>query len=188
MHNNKNRETIIGTKQWPYDIKALLQQALSRARTKYYKQRSLTIIIKQWKENYAIKYSNLANWPKRPWSITAMSQSIDSRLPTGNPKLLVDVDVKRTHLQGTLTLLQKYQQSKGEYRVYSARLMAGGVHLHKAIFVFKTRGRRSLTKQTILKGDKRATTPTRDQHLLSSTKVTLSPQPGSPHHTQRKHP
>ena len=89
----------------------------------------------------------------------ATSQSIDSRLPVGNPKLLVDVDVERTRLQGTLTLLQKYQQSKGEYRVYSARLMAGGVYLHKAIFVFKTRGRRSSTKQIILKRDKRAPTP-----------------------------
>ena len=37
---------------------------------------------------------------------------------------------------GYTYLLQKYQQSKGEYRVYSARLMAGGVILHKAIFVF----------------------------------------------------
>src|SRR3954466_13141853 len=36
-------------------------------------------------------------------------------------------------------LYQKYQQSKGEYRVYSARLMAGGVVLHKAIFLYKTR-------------------------------------------------
>src|SRR3954466_4842857 len=38
-------------------------------------------------------------------------------------------------------LCQKYQQSKGEYRVYSARLMAGGVVLHKATFIYKTRGR-----------------------------------------------
>ena len=35
----------------------------------------------------------------------------------------------------TFILLQKYQQSKGGYRVYSVRLMAGGVILHKAIFV-----------------------------------------------------
>ena len=86
------------------------------------------------------------------------SQTIDSRLPAENPKLLIDVDVERTRLQGTLTLLQKYQQSKGEYRVYSARLTAGGVYLDKANFVFKTRGRRSSTKQIILKEDKRATT------------------------------
>ena len=55
-------------------------------------------------------------------------------------------------------LCQKYQQSKGEYRVYSARLMAGGVILHKAIFVCKTRGRRMSTNQNILKGD-------RERHL-----------------------
>ena len=59
--------------------------------------------------------------------------------------------------RGTLTLLQKYQQSKGEYRVYSARLMVGGVVLHKAIFVYKTRGIRSLSNQSILKGGKKAT-------------------------------
>ena len=57
----------------------------------------------------------------------------------------------------TLILLQKYQQSKGEYRVYSARLMVGGVVLHKAIFVRKTRGRRSSSNQSILKRDERAT-------------------------------
>ena len=69
-------------------------------------------------------------------------QSIDPRLPTGNSKLLVDVDaVKNSSSMVTLTLLQKYQQSKGEYRVYSARLMAGGVVLHKSIFVYKIRGR-----------------------------------------------
>ena len=62
-------------------------------------------------------------------------QSIDPRLPTGNSKLLVNVDaVKNSSSMVTLTLLQKYQRSKGEYRVYSARLMAGGVVLHKAIF------------------------------------------------------
>src|SRR4051812_23353348 len=60
---------------------------------------------------------------------------------------------------GTLTLLQKYQQIKGEYRVYSTRLMAGGVVLHKAIFVCKTRERRNSSIQNILKGDKRATSP-----------------------------
>src|SRR3954463_14347451 len=54
-------------------------------------------------------------------------------------------------------LCQKYQQSKGEYRVYSARLMAGGVILHKATFIYKTRERRSSSIQNILKGDKRAT-------------------------------
>ena len=54
-------------------------------------------------------------------------------------------------------LCQKYQQSKGEYRVYSARLLAGGVVLHKANFVYKTRGRRSTSSQSILKGDTRAT-------------------------------
>ena len=69
-----------------------------------------------------------------------MSQSIDSRLPTGNPKLLVNVDVERTHLEWTLTLLQKNQQIKGEYRVYSSRLMAGGVNFHKDDFVYKTKG------------------------------------------------
>ena len=63
-------------------------------------------------------------------------QSIDRRLPTGNPKTLVNVDViKNSFSMVTLTLLQKYQRRKGEYRVYSARLMAGGVVLHKAIFV-----------------------------------------------------
>ena len=63
-------------------------------------------------------------------------QSIDPRLPTGNSKLLVDVDVvKNSSSMVTLTLLQKYQRSKGEYRVYSARLMAGGFILHKSIFV-----------------------------------------------------
>ena len=66
------------------------------------------------------------------------SQPIDSRLPAGNPKLLVSVNVIwNLSSGGTLTLLQKYQQSKGEYRVYSARLMAGGVVLHKAIFCFQ---------------------------------------------------
>src|SRR3954471_12019027 len=54
-------------------------------------------------------------------------------------------------------LCQKYQQSKGEYRVYSASLMAGGVVLHKAIFVYKSREGRSSSNQSILKGDKRAT-------------------------------
>ena len=43
-------------------------------------------------------------------------------------------------LRGTLILLQKYQQSKGEYKVYSARLMVGGVVLHKAIIVYKQEG------------------------------------------------
>ena len=63
-------------------------------------------------------------------------QSIDPRLPAGNPKLLVDVDaVRNSSSMVTLTLLQKYQQSKGEYRMYSERLMDGGVVLHKAIFV-----------------------------------------------------
>ena len=62
--------------------------------------------------------------------------------------------VFREHL-----LCQKYQQSKGEYRVYSARLMAGGAVLHKAIFVYKTRGRESSSIQSILKGYKRATSP-----------------------------
>ena len=87
------------------------------------------------------------------------SQPIDSRLPAGNPKLLVDVDVVQNSSSGEHLLCQKYQQSKGEYRVYSARLMAGGVILHKAIFVYKTRGRRSSSIQSILKGDKRATSP-----------------------------
>ena len=82
------------------------------------------------------------------------SQPIDSRLLAGNPKLLVNVDAaKNSSSMVTLTLLQKYQQSKGEYRVYSARLMAGGVVLHKAIFVYKTRERRISSSQSILKGD-----------------------------------
>ena len=68
-----------------------------------------------------------------------MSQPIDSRLPAENPKLLVDVDVVRNSSSGEHLLCQKYQQSKGEYRVYSARLMVGGVVLHKAIFFYKTR-------------------------------------------------
>src|SRR3954463_10455614 len=46
-------------------------------------------------------------------------------------------------------LFQKCQQSKDEYRVYSARLMAGGVVLHKATFVYKTRERRILSNQNI---------------------------------------
>src|SRR4051812_4025262 len=62
--------------------------------------------------------------------------------------------VFREHL-----LCQKYQQSKGEYRVYSARLLAGGVVLHKAIFVYKTRGRVSSPNQSVLKWDKRETSP-----------------------------
>ena len=63
-------------------------------------------------------------------------QSFDPRQPSGNSKLLVNFDaVKNSSSMVTLTLLQKYQRSKGEYRVYSARLMAGGVVLHKAIFV-----------------------------------------------------
>ena len=66
------------------------------------------------------------------------SQPIDSRLPAGNPKLLVDVDVVRNPSSGKHLLCQKYQQSNGEYRVYSARLMDGGVVLQKAIFVYKT--------------------------------------------------
>ncbi len=87
------------------------------------------------------------------------SEPIDSRLPAGNPKLLVGVDVVRNLSSGEHLFCQKYQQSKGEYRVYSARLMDGGVILHKAIFVYKTRGRRSSSNQSILKGDKRATSP-----------------------------
>ena len=88
------------------------------------------------------------------------SQPIDSRLPARNPKLLVGVDVVPNLSSGEhLFCYKKYQQSKGEYRVYSARLMAGGVILHKAIFVYKTRGRRSSSNQNILKGDKRATSP-----------------------------
>src|SRR4051812_37559342 len=84
-------------------------------------------------------------------------QSIDPRLPTGNSNLLVDVDaMKNSASMVTLTLLQKYQRSKGEYRVYSTRLMAGGVILHKAIFVCKSRGVIISTSQNILKGDKRA--------------------------------
>ena len=70
-------------------------------------------------------------------------QSIDPRLPAGNPKLLVNLDaMKNSSSRLTLTLLQKYQRSKGEYRVYSARLMHDGVVLHKATFVYKTRERR----------------------------------------------
>src|SRR3954462_10013369 len=56
-------------------------------------------------------------------------------------------------------LCQKYQQRKGEYRVYSARLTVGGFVLHKATFVYKIRERRSSSSQSILKGDKRATSP-----------------------------
>ena len=59
--SNHNRYTTVTPRH-----KTLLQQALSRARTKYYNQKSLTTIIKQRKADYAIKYSNLANWPKRP--------------------------------------------------------------------------------------------------------------------------
>ena len=63
-------------------------------------------------------------------------QSKDPILPTGNSKLLVNVDaVKNSSSMVTINLLQKYQRSKGEYRVYSARLMAGGFILYKAIFV-----------------------------------------------------
>src|SRR4051812_37155830 len=51
--------------------------------------------------------------------------------------------------KGTITLLKKYQQSKGDYRVYPVRLMAGGVVLHEAIFVYKTRQRRSSSNQII---------------------------------------
>ena len=87
------------------------------------------------------------------------SHFIDSRLPAGNPKLFVDVDVVRNSSSGEHLLYQKYQQIKGEYRVYSTRLMVGGVILHKAIFVYKTRERRSSSNQNILKGDKRATYP-----------------------------
>ena len=87
------------------------------------------------------------------------SQPIDSRLPAGNPKLLVGVDVVWNLSSGEHLLYQKYQQSKGEYRVYSARLLAGGVILHKAIFVYKTRERITSSSQIILKGDKRATYP-----------------------------
>ena len=87
------------------------------------------------------------------------SQPIDSRLLAGNPKLLVDVDVVRNSSSGEHLLCQKYQQSKGEYRVYSARLMAGGAVLHKAIFVYKTIRRRRSSNQSILRGDKRATSP-----------------------------
>src|SRR3954467_15889696 len=47
-------------------------------------------------------------------------------------------------------LCQKYQQTKGEYRVYSARLLAGGVVFHKAIFVYKTRERIISPSQAIL--------------------------------------
>ena len=75
------------------------------------------------------------------------------------PKLLVFVDVVRNSSWREHLLYEKYQQRKGEYRVYSARLMAGGVVLHKAIFVYKTRERRISSNQSILKGDKRATSP-----------------------------
>ena len=92
------------------------------------------------------------------------SQPIDSRLPAENPKLLVDVDVVRNSSSGEHLLCQKYQQSKGEYRVYSARLMAGGVVLHKATFVYKIRERRSSSSQSILKGDKRARLQNIDHH------------------------
>ncbi len=68
------------------------------------------------------------------------SQPIDSRMPAGNPKLLVDVDVVRNSSSDEHLLCQKYQQSKGEYKVYSARLMVGGVVLHKATFVYKQEG------------------------------------------------
>jgi len=54
------------------------------------------------------------------------SQPIGSRLPAGNPKLLVGVDVVPNLSSGEhLLCYKKYQQSKGEYMVYSARLMAG---------------------------------------------------------------
>ena len=85
------------------------------------------------------------------------SQPIDSRLSAGNPKLLIDVDVVRNSSSGEHLLCQKYQQSKGEYRVYSGRLMASGVVLHKAIFFCRTRERRNSSNQNILKGDKRET-------------------------------
>jgi hypothetical protein len=47
----------------------------------------------------------------------------DPKLLSRNPKLLISVDL---HIELTfiveLTLLQKYQQSKGEYIMYSTRL------------------------------------------------------------------
>src|SRR3954462_13073848 len=61
----------------------------------------------------------------------AVREPQDTRLCRCSSKL-----VFREHL-----LCQKYQQSKGEYRVYSTRLMVGGVVLHKATFVYKTRER-----------------------------------------------
>ena len=66
--------------------------------------------------------ANSARWPKRP-EHNGDVQSIDSRLPPGNPKLLVDVDSSSKKL----TLLQKCQRSKGEYRRYSASLRFQGV-------------------------------------------------------------
>jgi hypothetical protein len=45
------------------------------------------------------------------------------KLLSGNPKLLVSVDVcMENTFVVELTLLQKYQQSRGEYIRYSARL------------------------------------------------------------------
>ena len=71
----------------------------------------------------------------------------------GNPKLLVDVNIEAT-IGWSKVICIKYQQRKGEYGVYSARLMAGGVDLLKANFVCK-RGRRiSSSNQNILKRDK----------------------------------
>ena len=89
--------------------------------------------------------------------------------------------VFREHL-----LCQKYQQSKGEYRVYSARLMAGGVVLHKAIFVYKTRGRRSSSNQNILKGDKRATSPKYWSSSFDIHQVIIIYQLGSPPRTHEE--
>src|SRR4051812_23564830 len=53
-------------------------------------------------------------------------------------------------------LCQKYQQSKGEYRVYSTRLMAGGVVFHNPSLFYKIRERRRPSIQSILKEVKRA--------------------------------
>ena len=42
----------------------------------------------------------------------ATSQSIDSRLPAGNPKLLVDVDVERTRLQEYLLCYKNINKTR----------------------------------------------------------------------------
>ena len=88
------------------------------------------------------------------------SQPIDSRLPAGNPKLLIGVDVVRNSSSEEHLLCYK-SINKARVSTWCTPQDLWLVELFciKPSFVYKTRGRRSSSIQSILKGDKGETSP-----------------------------